>query len=155
MAGGSPLLLRLIGVPIVAYKLADAWLATALTVAYRLDYTGAAELLGALTPGDSYQRLVPLMDVTPAWLHGLWLLAGVLFLGALARLVGGGPAPHVFILLGLGIEILASLLGRPMIEATGVVVHADATLFATLILPYGVPILLALLLALSAKRKPA
>ena len=56
--------------------------ATSLTLAYRSNYSGLTEWLGTFTPGGDYRRLIPLMNVTPWWLHTLWVAASVLFLVA-------------------------------------------------------------------------
>jgi hypothetical protein len=61
--------------------------ATALTLAYRLQYLVVAALLGGFTPGDDYRRFVPLMDVTPWWIHVLWIVASALFFDSAWKLV--------------------------------------------------------------------
>ncbi len=77
---------QLILAALLAFMAFDDFFATALTAAYRLDVFMLAEGLGRLTPGDDLWRLMPLMDAAPPWLHGLWLLAGGLYLAAMAGL---------------------------------------------------------------------
>jgi hypothetical protein len=67
---------------LIASQVLSMLFATALTVAYRLHYVGAATFLGGFTPGDDYRRFIPLMDAMPWWIHGLWVSASVLFLAS-------------------------------------------------------------------------
>lgn len=53
--------------------------ATILTAAYRLHYAGIAAFLGGFTPGDDYRRFIPVMEVMPWWVHGMWVAAAALF----------------------------------------------------------------------------
>lgn len=105
---------------LIACRVFDAFFATALTIAYRMNRVGAAERLGGRTPGDDYLRLVPLMEAVPWWLHALWVLAGVLYL----------------------------------IAATGVVVNPTPSAIATIVIPFVLPLALALVLWQSGRTAP-
>jgi hypothetical protein len=138
--------LRLIVAVVIALKALDDLFATALTLAYRADALGMAERLGRLTPGDDYRRLIPLMEAVPAWLHGLWVLAGILYLLAVAGAVLGRRGAHFCVLAALGVEVIAMLAGRPVLAETGVVVNPNPSVFAAVIFPYVLPLLSALVL---------
>jgi len=125
------------------FKALDDFFATAITVAYKMNAIGIAERLGRATPGDDYRRLIPLMDAVPWWLHGLWVVAGVLYLVAIVRLLGRASLAHVIVLAALSCEIAASQLGRPIVEATGIVVNPNPSIFATVVLPMILPLLVA------------
>jgi hypothetical protein len=117
------LFVRLTLAALIAFKAFDAFFATALTMAYRMGAIGAAERLGRLTPGDDYGRLVPLMDAVPLWLHGLWVLAGVLYLIAIACVVCRTGRAHILVLVAVSVEVVAQFVGRPIVAATGVIVN--------------------------------
>jgi hypothetical protein len=140
------LVVRLALAGLLAFKALDAFFATALTFAYRMDLLGAAKGLGQLTAGDDYTRFIPLMEAVPLWLHGLWVLAGVLYLIAIAFVLVGIRRAHIPVLAALGIEIMATVMGRPIIEATGVIVNPNPSVIATVVIPFALPLLLALVL---------
>jgi hypothetical protein len=140
------LFVRLMLAALIAFKAFDDLFATALTIAYRMNAEGAAERLGRLTPGDDYGRLVPLMDAVPWWLHGLWVLGGVLYLIAIAGAVRRRGWAYIPVLAAVGIEVVAKVVGRPIIAATGVVVNPNPSAIATIVIPYVLPLLLALVL---------
>src|SRR3990172_5381305 len=101
------LVVRLVLAALIAFKALDAFFATALTIAYRMNLVGTAERLGRLTGGDDYARLIPLMDAVPLWLHGLWVLAGVLYLIAIVRVVRGMGRAHIPVLAAVSFEVVA------------------------------------------------
>jgi hypothetical protein len=136
------LVVRLMVALPLLFQALDDLLATLGTIAYRTGALELAERLGRFTPGDNYRRLIPLMEAVPAWLHGLWLLAGALYIIAIARFVRRRGAAHVLVLLALGAEILARAFGRPIIAATGVVANPNPSLIAT-ILPLAFPLVIA------------
>ena len=149
------LVVRLLVVALIAFKALDAFFATALTIAYRTNAGGVAERLGRLTPGDDYVRLIPLMDAVPLWLHGLWVLAGVLYLIAIACFVRRTRQAHVFVLAALSIEVIAKIVERPIIQATGVIVNPHPSAIATVVIPFVVPLLLALVLWQANRQTPS
>lgn len=137
---------------VVAFKSFDDFLATAGTIAYRLNLLGAVEALGQATPGDDYVRLIPLMEAIPAWLHALWVSAGLLYLAALALFVLRRRTAYIPVILALSFELLAARLGRPLIDATGVVVNPNPSFIATAVIPYFLPLLLVLSLWWDSRR---
>lgn len=141
------LVVRLVLAVFIAFKALDAFFSTALTITYRVNFVGTAERLGRLTPGDDYARLIPLMDAVPLWLHGMWVLAGVLYLIAMARVMLGKGWAHIPVLAALGIEVVANLVRRPIIKATGVVVNPNPSVIASVVIPFVLPLLLALVLS--------
>ena len=138
---------RLVLGALIALKALDAFFATALTIAYRMNLVGTAERLGRLTPGDDYARLIPLMDAVPLWLHILWVLAGILYLIAIVRVVRGMGRAHIPVLAAVSFEVVTMLVGRPIIEATGVVVNPNPSVVATVVIPFVLPLLLAIVLS--------
>ena len=150
----DPMLVRLMVAALFALKALDDFFATALAIAYRIGAFGVAERLGRATPGDDYRRLIPLMDAVPVWLHGLWVLAGILYLVAIAcvvRRAGGAP---ILLLVAVGIELVALLVGRPIVAATGVVVNPNSAGLAEVV-RFVLPLLLALVLWQSGRRTSA
>jgi hypothetical protein len=117
---------------------------TLLTIAYRLQALGAAEGLGGLTAGDDYRRLIPLMEAVPAWLHVMMVAAGACYLAAMACVVRRRRAAAFLLVLAVGIERTADLLGRPIAEAVGVVAVPNPSVLAAVILPVVLPLLTAL-----------
>ena len=87
------------------------------------------------------------MDAVPLWLHGMWVLAGVLYLIAMARVMLGKGWAHIPVLAALGIEVVANLVRRPIIKATGVVVNPNPSVIASVVIPFVLPLLLALVLS--------
>jgi hypothetical protein len=144
---------RVIVVLMIAFKVFDDLFATVLTAVYKLSALGAAERLGRMTPGDDYSRLVPLMDAVPLWLHGLWVLSAVLYVAAIVSFVLRRGPGWILALAGLGTEILATQLGRPIIAATGVVVNPNPSVLAAVIFPYVIPIALAVVLWLGGRAR--
>lgn len=146
---------RLMVAALIALKALDDFFATALTSAYRMGALGMAERLGRATPGDDYRRLVPPMDAVPVWLHGLWVLAGILYLVAIARVVRRTGGAHILVLAAVSIELIAMLVGRPIVAATGVVVNPNPSVIGSVVVPFILPLLLALVLWQTGRRRPA
>ena len=115
---------------------------------------GAAERLGRLTPGDDYGRFIPLMDAVPPWLHGLWVLAGSLYLLAIADVVRRTGRAYLAILAAFSVEVVANLLARPIVGATGVVVNPNPSLIAAVVIPFILPLLLVVLLWHPGRQTP-
>jgi hypothetical protein len=68
---------RAAGVLLTLLRAFDVTLPSVMTGAYRLGSVGLTNGLGGMTPGDDVQRLMPLMDAIPAWLHLVLVAAGV------------------------------------------------------------------------------
>ena len=137
------LAVRAAGVMLALFCAADVTLPTAMTAAYRLGALGATQDLGRMTPADDYQRLVPLMEAIPAWLHVLLLAAGACYLVAVVCLLRRRRAAYPALLLGVTLGLATRLLARPIVDATGVTVVASPSFVAAALLPVGLPLLLA------------
>jgi hypothetical protein len=138
---------RLIVAGLLALLALNDFFATALTIAYRSGALGVAERLGRLTPGDDFRRLIPLMDAVPVWLHALWVLAGISYLlAAVICLVRRRGAAPLLVIMAVGLGAIAELAGRPVIAAAGVVVNPHPSVIAAVVLPYLMPLGLALAL---------
>jgi hypothetical protein len=144
---------RVIVVLMIAFKVFDDLFATVLTAAYKLSALRAAERLGRMTPGDDYSRLAPLMDAVPWWLHGLWVLSAGLYVAAIVSVALRRGPGYLLVLAALGIEVLATQMGRPIIAATGVVVNPNPSVLAAVVLPYVMPIALAVVLWLGGRTR--
>jgi hypothetical protein len=140
------LIVRLALAALIAFKALDDVFATALTMAYRMNFLGMAERLGRLTPGDNYSRLIPLMDAVPLWLHGLWVSAGILYLVSIWLVIRGAGKAYLPVLGAVLFEVAARFLGKPVIEASGVIVNPNPSLIASVVIPYILPLLIALVL---------
>jgi hypothetical protein len=149
------LFVRIMAGVLLAFMAFNDFFATALTIAYRMNAGGAAERLGRLTPGDDYRRLIPLMDAVPLWLHGLWVLAGVLYLVAIAGVGRRTGWAYITVLAAVSIEGVAHLVGRPIVAATGVVVNPHPSAIATVVVPFVLPLFLALVLWQTGRSRPA
>jgi hypothetical protein len=103
-----------------------------------------AEGLGRMTPGDDYRRLVPLMEGIPLWAHVLAVAAGACYSLAIVCLVRRRRAASVALMLGVAIEVMGTVMVRPIIEEIGVRAVAQPSLLAAVILPLVLPLLLAL-----------
>jgi len=145
------LLIRWLAAGLLALKVLDDFFATALTIAYRVGASRVAEALGGATPGDDYRRFIPLMEAVPAWLHGLWVSAGLLYLAAIAGIVRRRTGVHILVLVAVGIEVVATLAGRAIAASTGVVPNPDAGGPADVVRLI-LPLLLALVLWQSGRR---
>ena len=88
--------------------------ATVLTGAYRLNYVGVATFLGAFTPGDDYHRFIPLMDVTPWWLHGLWFAASLLFFASAWQLLCNRPSAFLLFAVAWVLGTVGDLISRSL-----------------------------------------
>ena len=91
----------------VLFLAAREFLAPVLTLAYRLQGTGLAGILGAVTPGDDYHRFIPLMNAIPFWVQGMWVVSGMLFLASAWLLLRNSKAVFEFFILALAIEMIA------------------------------------------------
>jgi hypothetical protein len=143
--------LALVLVAFIALSAVNDFFAPALTLAYRTGALGVAEALGLATAGDDYRRFIPLMDAAPLWLHGLWVLAGVMYLRTIVRVIRRRPGGHLLVLAAVSIELVATLLSRPIEAAAGVVVNPNAST-AVLVLPFGLPLTLAAFLWVTGRR---
>jgi len=98
----------------VIFLAAREFFAPILTLAYRLQGTGLARILGAVTPGDDYHRFIPLMNATPIWLQGMWLVSGLLFLGSAWQLLRNNRTYFEFFVLALALESIAMIFEHAM-----------------------------------------
>jgi hypothetical protein len=112
----------------LAFKAFDAVLATMLTFAYRWDSAALLVPLGRLTPGDNYERLVPLIEGVPSWLHVLSLLCGAAYAQALVRFLRRSDATHRALMAAVGLEAVIWWLSDPIVEAIGVAAHPSPSL---------------------------
>jgi hypothetical protein len=114
---------------------------TLLTLAFRLQSTRLLDLLGQMTPGDDWQRFVPLMQQIPDWLHALLLAAAVCYFVGTVGILRRRSLAVIALLLGMALDLSARALGQLLIAPADVVVH-DPSLLAQLIVPVGLPLLL-------------
>jgi hypothetical protein len=135
---------RLGGVLLAATLAFDALFAPTLTIAYRTGSLGIAERLGGATAGDDYTRLIPLLEGIPLWIHMLAVTGGLCYVAAIGLLLRRRRAAHIAILVGVGVHVGGSALVQPFIAAIGVAPVPDPSLFASLLLPVMMPLLLAL-----------
>ena len=141
------------GALLAAFRAFDVVFPTLLTMAYRLDASGATAGLGRMTPGDDYQRLIPLMAAIPSWVHALSAAGGACYLVAVVCLLGRRRAAAVALLLGVGVELTLTVLGRMLARDVGVAAVPDPSLLAAIVLPFVLPLLVALA-AWSGSRRP-
>ena len=129
---------------LILHRAFDAQLPTALTLAYRFGTADVADQLGRATPGDSVQRLAPLMDAMPVWLHVIALVAAVLYLSAAIGLIRYRPSAYALILFALLFDNVANAIGRHVAIDVGVIVNPNPSLLAWFILPIAIPLLVSL-----------
>jgi hypothetical protein len=141
-------------VALIAFKILDDLFATVLTVAYRAGASGVTELLGQQTPGDDSARLIPLMEAVPWWLHGLWVLAAGLYLTAIVLFALRKRTAYILVLAALGIEILAQVVGHPIVAATGVAANPNPSVLAAVVIPFVLPLALATVLWMAGRKRP-
>ena len=134
---------RAISVLLIALRAFDVMFPTILTLAYRLGTSTTTASLGRTTPGDDYQRLVPLMEAIPAWLHLVAVGAGGCYLAALWFVLTRRRIAGLALLLGVGAELATALLVRPIVAETGVRAVAQPSVISTVLLPIVLPLLLA------------
>jgi hypothetical protein len=146
------LVARLAVMFVIAFKVLDDLFAAVLTLAYKVNAVGVAERLGRLTPGDDFNRLTPLMNAVPWWLHGLWVLAAGLYLTAILLVALRKGAAYVPVLAAFGIEVLAKALGRPIVAATGIVVNPAPSTLVAVVIPFVIPLVLALVLWMAGRK---
>jgi uncharacterized protein (TIGR03435 family) len=135
--------IRATGVLLMALRVFDVMLPTLMTSAYKLGALATTEALGRATPGDDYQRLVPLMEAIPLWLHLLAILAGCAYLVAMWRVLKRHRSAGIALLLGVAVELAATVFGRSVAAGVGVTVVASPSIIATIVLPVVLPLLLA------------
>jgi hypothetical protein len=145
---------RLLLSAVLALKVFDNLLPAALTIAYRSERLGLAQWLAGFTPGDDYRRFIPLMDVIPTWMHVLAGVAGSLYLLAIGMLLFRNVRAYVPVLIAFAIEVIAHFLGKPIIEASGVVVHPNESILVSVVFPFVLPLLLAGVLWWAARPAP-
>ena len=97
--------------------------APAMVMAYRLQSQGPLQLLGAQTAGHDYHRFTPLLETVPSWILMFWIVSGLLYVGALWRLLRDAGAAYVPFFLALIMDMTGSLMNRPFEIASGVVVN--------------------------------
>jgi hypothetical protein len=131
------------GVIVAASCAFEMTFATAMTVAYHLHATGTTELLGRMTPGGDYRRLIPLMEVIPAWLHGLLVAAGGCYFVAIFCLLGRRREAHLLLFLAVLLTLATRMLERPFIDAIGVVAVPNPSLLSAVLLPIVFPLVIA------------
>jgi hypothetical protein len=134
---------RIIGIAIAVYSAVDVLLPTALTISYRAGTLGVAAGLGRATPGDDYQRLVPLMDAIPVWIHALSLACGAGFVVAATYVVRRRRAAAGALLIGVSLQLATHILSRPFVASAGVLAVPNPSFIAAVVLPYVFPALLA------------
>jgi hypothetical protein len=147
-------LVRYGGVLLATFLAFDALFATALTLAYRLGAFGTAEGLAGMTAGDDYQRLIPLMEGIPAWVHVIAIAGGACYLVAVACLLRRHRAAQIALLLGVGIHVVGDALVRPIIAAIGVAAVPDPSFLAAVLLPIVSPLLLSLAARSGSRARP-
>jgi hypothetical protein len=148
------LAVRTAGVIVAACCAGEMTFATTMTVAYRLHATGTTEILARMTPGDDYRRLIPLMEVIPVWLHGLLVTGGGCYVVAIFCLLGRRREAYLVLFLAVLVTVATRTLGRPFIDAAGVVAVPNPSLLSTVLLPIVFPLVLALA-AWSGSRRPS
>ena len=134
---------RFIVMSIFAVMVVRDFFATALTIAYRTNALGVAARLGGATAGDDFRRLIPLMDAVPLWLHAMWVCAGVLYLMGIGDIVLRRHRVHLFVGAAVVLDLVAEVLSRPIIAATGVMVTPGRSLIVQAV-PFVLPVILAL-----------
>jgi hypothetical protein len=88
---------RLVLALLIARQTVSMLFAPALWAACRLHDPGLARFLGGFTPGDDYRRFIPLLQATPWWVYGLWIVAAGFFLVSAWHLLSGERAAfHLF-----------------------------------------------------------
>jgi hypothetical protein len=135
--------IRIAATLLASFRVLDVGMPTLLTLAHRAR-VAAATSLGGLTPGDDYERLVPLMDAIPLWLHGMVLSAVMLYALAAAATWGRRSMAGVFWCTAIVAEQSASVAARPILADVGVVVVQHPSVLAAVLLPIVMPILFAI-----------
>lgn len=134
---------RTVAVLLISLRAFDAMFPTVLTTAYRMRAAGTTDVLGLVTAGDDYHRLVPLMEAIPLWLHLIATAAGACYLVALWGVLKRRRAAGPVLLIGVGAEAAATLLARPIVADIGVQALPNPSVFATIVLPVIVPVIMA------------
>jgi hypothetical protein len=134
---------RSAGAVLMLFCAFDAAFPTMMTLAYRAGSRAVTSGLGRLTPGDDYQRLVPLMTAIPGWLHALAIAAAACHLLALVHLLRRRRSAHVPLLLGVALQLATRVLVQPFRTAAGVVVVENPSFLSSILLPIILPLTLA------------
>jgi hypothetical protein len=118
---------------VIAFKVFDGLFATLLTVVYRLRLLGAAEQLGQLTPGDDFRRFVPLMELTPMWLHALWVTSACLYAATAVRFLARRHAALVVLVPAVAVETIANQLEGHLVSVARVAPAPQAGLAVVIV----------------------
>jgi hypothetical protein len=135
--------IRAAGVLLTLFRAFDVTLPSMMTAAYRLGTVGLTEGLGRMTPGDDYQRLIPLMDAIPAWLHAMLVTAGICYLVTAICLLARRRTASLVLLAGVILEFFSQALSRPILAPADVIVTPNPSVLAAVLLPVVFPLLLA------------
>ncbi|HEX4637609.1 MAG TPA: hypothetical protein VH189_15600 [Rhizomicrobium sp.] len=108
--------------------------APAMVMAYRLQDQWLLQLFGAQTAGHDYHRFTPLLETVPSWILMFWIVSGLLYVGAIWRLLRKAGAAYVPFFLALIMDMTGSLMNRPFEIASGVVVNPHALVNAGAVL---------------------
>lgn len=135
---------RVVGVFLAGFRAFDVVFPTLLTTAYRLGALETTDRLGAMTPGDDYHRLIPLMEAIPTWIHALSIAGGMCYLAAIVFLLRRRRTAYIVLLVGVCIELALKMLGRLLVDHVGVAAVPDPSFLSAVILPFVLPLLLTL-----------
>ena len=144
--------IRVAGVLLVLFRAFDVTLPSVMTAAYRLRASGLQEGLGQMTPGDDFQRLIPLMEAIPGWLHVLLLTAGACYLIAGLWILARRRVASLMLLAAVVTEVFSQVLSRPVLAPAGVVVTPSPSVLASVLLPIVFPLLLAVAACSGSRR---
>ena len=144
---------RTTGVLLAAFCGFQMIFATVMTLAYRLNAMRITDLLGRLTPGGDFRRIVPLMETLPAWLHALSVSAGACYVIAAFCIIGRRRFAHVPLLLAVTLTLGIRVIERPLIDAVGTVVVAKPSVLAAVLIPIVLPFLLAMVAWSESRQK--
>ena len=126
---------------LLLFVLSDLF-ATVVTAAYRVGSTWVLRALEGFIPGDSYARLIPLMDGIPWWVHAMWVGAASLYLFAAAELLLRRRVSPLPVLLAIGVELAVQALQKPIILKIGVAANPNPPVLLT-IFSVALPLLVA------------
>jgi hypothetical protein len=79
------------------------------------------------------------------------VLAGILYLAAGVSELMGAKRAYLPMLIGFVIEVIAAFVSRPIIQATGVVVNPNPSVFGSVCTPYVLPVGIILILWLQSR----
>lgn len=135
--------IRIAATLLAGFRVLDAGMPTLLTFVHRARAAGTSSL-GGLTPGDDYERLVPLIDALPLWLHVMVVSAVILYVLAVAATWGRRSMAAAFWCMAIVAEQAASFAARPVLADVGVVVVQHPSVLAAVVLPILMPVLFAM-----------